>query len=89
MTISAEQIIAIAGVISALGVIWAVISKPFKAVEDLKKSVDKLNETVTDMKDDVSMNSDMVYQLLNHASTNNNSGGMKEALDKYNAYFRK
>lgn len=89
MTINSEQIIAIAGVISALGVIWAVISKPFKAVEELKTSVDKLNETVTDMKDDVSMNSDMVYQLLNHASTNNNSGGMKEALDKYNAYFRK
>ena len=88
MTISAEQIIAIAGVISALGVIWAVISKPFKAVEELKKSVDKLNETVIDMKDDVTMNSDMVYQLLNHASTNNNSGGMREALDKYNAYYR-
>lgn len=88
MTISAEQIIAIAGVISALGVIWAVISKPFKAVEELKKSVDKLNETVIDMKDDVSMNSDMVYQLLNHAATNNNSGGMRDALDKYNAYYR-
>lgn len=88
MTINSEQIIAIAGVISALGVIWAVISKPFKAMEELKKSVDKLTETVDDMKDDVVMNSDMVYQLLNHASTNNNSGGMREALDKYNAYYR-
>lgn len=88
MTISAEQIIAIAGVISALGIIWAVISKPFKAVEELKKSVDKLNETVIDMKDDVQMNSDMVYQLLSHAATNNNTGGMQTALDRYNEYYR-
>lgn len=89
MTITTEQIIAIASVIGAISVIWAVISKPFKTMDELKKSVDKLTESVSDMKDDVSMNSDMVYQLLNHASTNNNSGGMKEALDKYNAYFRK
>ena len=88
MTISAEQIIAIAGVISALGVIWAVISKPFKAVDELKKSVDKLTESMVAIKEDMAMNSDMVYQLLNHASTNNNSGGMREALDKYNAYYR-
>lgn len=88
MTISAEQIIAIAGVISALGMIWAVISKPFKAVDELKKSVDKLTESMVAIKEDMQMNSDMVYQLLNHASTNNNSGGMREALDKYNAYYR-
>lgn len=88
MTISAEQIIAIAGVISALGIIGAVISKPFKAMDELKKSVDKLTESVSDMKDDIAVQGDMVYQLLNHAATNNNSGGMRDALDKYNAYYR-
>lgn len=88
MTISAEQIIAIAGVISALGIIWAVISKPFKAMDELKKSVDKLTESVSGMKDDIAVQGDMVYQLLSHAATNNNSGGMRDALDKYNAYYR-
>lgn len=88
MTISSEQIVAIAGVVSALGIIWAVISKPFKAMDELKKSVDKLTETVDDMKDDIAVQGDMVYQLLNHAATNNNTGGMREALDKYNAYYR-
>lgn len=88
MTITSEQIIAFAGVLAAISAIWAFISKPIKAMRELQKSVDKLAENVSDMKDDVAMNSDMVYQLLNHAATNNNSGGMRDALDKYNAYYR-
>ena len=40
------------------------------------------------MKDDIAVQGDMVYQLLSHAATNNNSGGMRDALDKYNAYYR-
>ena len=88
MTITTDQIIAVAGVIGALGVIWAVVSKPFKAIEELKKSVDELTKNVTDMQDDLKMNGDMVYQLLNHASTNNNTGEMQRALNQYNEYFR-
>lgn len=88
MTISTDEIITIASVLGALAVIWGIISKPIKAMDELKKSVDKLTESVADMKDDVAINSDMVYQLLDHASTNNNTGGMREALDKYNAYYR-
>lgn len=88
MTITTDQIIAVAGVIGALGVIWAVVSKPFKAIEELKKSVDDLTKNVTDMQDDLKMNGDMVYQLLNHASTNNNTGEMQRALNQYNEYFR-
>ena len=88
MTISTEQIIAVAGVIGALGVIWAVVSKPFKMMEELKKSVDELTKNVTEMQDDLKMNGDMVYQLLNHASTNNNTGEMQRALNQYNEYFR-
>ena len=88
MTITTDQIIAVAGVIGALGVIWAVVSKPFKAIEELKKSVDDLTKNVTDMQDDLKMNGDMVYQLLNHASTKNNTGEMQRALNQYNEYFR-
>lgn len=86
--ISAQDIITLAAIIAAAGGIYAFISKPFKAMEELKMSVDKLTESMNDMKEDVQMNSDMVYQLLNHAATNNNTGGMREALDKYNEYYR-
>ena len=88
MTITAEQIITIAGVIGAFGVIWTFASKPFQSIRELTDSVNKLTEKVDGINDDMKMQGDMVYQLLNHASTNNNTGGMREALDKYNAYYR-
>lgn len=86
--ISAQDVITLAAIIAAAGGIYAFVSKPFKAMDELKKSVDNLTDSVTDMKDDVKMQGDMIYQLLDHASTNNNTGGMREALDKYNAYYR-
>jgi len=88
MTITVEQLITIASVVTAISVIYGFASKPFKAMKDLQNSVDELTKSVNDMKDDLAMNGDMVYQLLNHAATNNNTGGMQESLDKYNAYYR-
>lgn len=87
-SISLQDILTIAAVIGAIGGIYTVLSKPFQAMRELKESVDKLAETVTDMKEDLTMNGDMVYQLLNHAATNNNTGGMQTALNKYNEYYR-
>ena len=88
MTITSEQIIAIASVLGALAVIYGVVSKPFKALEELKKSVDNLSESMDEYKEVQDMQGDMIYQLLDHVSTNNNTGGMREALDKYNAFYR-
>jgi len=88
MTITSEMIITAGAVIGALAVIYGFASKPFKAMQDLKKSVDDLAKNVDEMREDLAMNGDMVYQLLNHAATNNNTGGMQESLDKYNAYYR-
>ena len=88
MTITAEMIITASALLGALAVIYGFASKPFKYMTELKKSVDDLTKSVGDMKEDVAMQGDMVYQLLNHAATNNNDGGMHEALDKYNAYYR-
>lgn len=87
-SITIQDVLTIAAVIGAVGGIYTVLSKPFKVMRELKESVDKLSETVGDMKDDLAMNGDMVYQLLNHAATNNNTGGMRDALDKYNEYYR-
>lgn len=88
LVISANDIITLSALIGAIVAIVTVLAKPFKAINDLKQSVDKLSESVSDMKDDLAMNGDMVYQLLSHASTNNNTGGMQQALDKYNEYYR-
>lgn len=88
MTITVEDILTIAGIIGAIGVIYTAISKPFKAVREVKESIDKLTESMDDIKETVDMQGDMIYQLLDHASTNNNTGGMQEALNKYNEFFR-
>ena len=88
MTITSEEIIALAGIIGAIGVIWTFASKPFKAMADLTKSVEKLTDKMDEMKETQDMQGDMIYQLLDHASTNNNTGGMREALDRYNEFYR-
>lgn len=61
----------------------------------LAKDIEEINKSLTSIKDDVSVlkqndekNGDMIYQMLDHLSTNNNTGGMKKALDDYNQYYR-
>lgn len=88
MTITSDEILMVAGLIGALAVIWGVISKPFKAMSDLTKSVEKLTDKMEEFKETQDMQGDMIYQLLDHASTNNNTGGMREALDRYNEFYR-
>lgn len=61
----------------------------------LAKDIEEINNSLSEIKDDVSVlkqndekNGDMIYQMLDHLSTNNNTGGMKKALDDYNQYYR-
>lgn len=54
-----------------------------------KKRLDKLDDGIADIKDHLAFQSDMIYQMLDHLATNNNSGGMKDALDRYNQHFRR
>ena len=88
MTISVQDIITLAAIIAAVGGIYAVVSKPFKAMHDVQDSLVKITETVEDISEDQKMQGDMIYQLLSHAATNNNTGEMERALNEYNAYFR-
>ena len=88
MTITSDQILMVAGLIGALAVIWGVVSKPIVAMRELKTSVDNLTAKMEEVKETADMQGDMIYQLLNHASTNNNTGGMQEALDRYNEFYR-
>lgn len=88
MTISVQDIITLAAIIAAVGGIYAVVSKPFKAMHDVKDSLEKITETVEDISEDQKMQGDMIYQLLSHAATNNNTGEMQRALNQYNEYYR-
>ena len=61
----------------------------------LAKDIEEINNSLSEIKDDVSVlkqndekHGDMIYQMLDHLSTNNNTGGMKKALDDYNQYYR-
>lgn len=54
-----------------------------------KQRLDSLQGLCQDMKSDLNMANDMLYQILDHMATNNNTGEMKRALDAYNEHFRK
>lgn len=88
ITITTQQLIALAAVISAVGVIWGVASKPFKAMKDISDRLSKMEEKLSKLSRSVEIQGDMVYQLLDHAATNNNTGEMQRCLDQYNATFR-
>lgn len=84
MTITTEQIITAAPVLGALAAIWAVVSRPLKAFREISDGLKDLGERFTRMERTERLHGDMIYQMLDHMATNNNSGGMKTALDKYN-----
>ena len=66
-------------VLAILTAFWAFSERVIKAYKSMMKP----------MKEDLLMLSNMTYQMLDHLATNNNSGGMKKALDDFNAYQRK
>lgn len=69
----------VAAVIAVITAFWVFTERVVKAYKDMMKP----------LKDDILMLSNMTYQMLDHMATNNNSGGMKKALDEFNAYTRK
>ena len=88
ITITSQQILAVAALIGAITAIWSVVSKPFKAIKDIGNRLSKMEAKLTKINRSVEIQGDMVYQLLDHAATNNNSGEMQRCLDEYNATFR-
>ena len=83
---SEAMTIALIGAIVSLGT--AIIPKLIDNHYGMGKDIKEIKTDVAMLKKDTMMNSDMIYQMLDHLSTNNNSGGMKSALDKYNEYYR-
>lgn len=88
ITITSQQIIAVAALIGAVTAIWAVVSKPFKTIKDISDKLTAMDSKIATLSKSVEIQGDMVYQLLDHAATNNNSGEMKRALSDYSAAYR-
>lgn len=59
-----------------------------KDIETLSKGIKDIQNDVTTLKENDRKSGDMIYQMLDHMSTNNNTGQMKRALDEYNEYYR-
>ena len=66
----------------------ALIPKMIDHKYGIGQDIKQIKEDVSTLKNNDKQNGDMIYQILDHLATNNNSGGMKKALDKYNEYFR-
>lgn len=88
MTITSEQIIMIAALLGAIGVIYGIVSKPFKDIQDIKKSVDDMKEDMDGLIEAQDIQGDMISALLTHAATNNNTGGMADALERFQTFYR-
>ena len=60
-----------------------------KMLDNDKKRLDKLDEAIDKLQESTDVQGDMIYAMLSHMATNNATGQMQSALDKYNAYYRK
>ena len=54
----------------------------------IKKALEPTNRKIDELKENDEKNGDMIYQILDHLATNNNTGEMKRALNDYNKFFR-
>ena len=73
---------------AAASICTAVIPKLIDHKYGIGKDIGEIKKDVSELKSNDATNGDMIYQILDHLATNNNSGGMKAALDKYNKHFR-
>ena len=100
ITINVSTLLWISGAIGTLYGAYKIIKSPLdnlnnrftgydKMLANDKQRLDELQELCKGMKSDLDMTNDMLYQMLDHMATNNNTGEMKRALDAYNEHFRK
>ena len=83
---SEAMTIALIGACVSLGT--AIIPKIMDNHHGWGKDIKDMKTSLESLKNDMKMNSDMIYQMLDHLSSKNNTGGMKAALDAYNKHFR-
>ncbi|MBR2653978.1 MAG: hypothetical protein IKD59_05415 [Lachnospiraceae bacterium] len=72
-------------VIAFGGATVTIVTAIKKIIENALKPT---NAKIDDLKENDHKNGDMIYQILDHLASNNNTGEMKRALNEYNEYFR-
>ncbi|MDO4378806.1 MAG: hypothetical protein Q4C64_06745 [Erysipelotrichia bacterium] len=80
------QIATAATILSGLFIFYKSLKQAFK--DSIKSEMRSFIDTQNSIKKDVAELGDVCYQMLDHMATNNNTGGMKKALDEYNKYNR-
>ncbi len=99
-----SQIVGMATAITAIVTTYNLIRKPLKEREKTEKErddkidkliandrehLDKLDKAIDKIQESTDIQGDMIYAMLSHMATNNATGQMQNALDKYNAFYRK
>ena len=64
-------------------------AKVLQMLDNDKKRLDKLDGVIDRIDQSTDIQGDMIYAMLSHMATNNATGQMQSALDKYNAYYRR
>ena len=83
-----DNTVLIALISSICTLLSTILSKWIDYKSGMTKDIKDIKEDVSALKKNDEVNGDMIYQMLDHLSTNNNSGQMKRALNDYNSYFR-
>lgn len=83
---SEAMTIALIGAIVSL--CTAIIPKLIDNHYGMGKDIKEIKKDITELKENDKANGDMIYQMLDHLATDNNTGEMKRALNEYNKHFR-
>lgn len=60
-----------------------------KMLSNDKEHLAKLDDAIDKLQESTDIQGDMIYAMLSHMATNNATGQMQTALDKYNAFYRR
>lgn len=83
-----DSTILVALITGSCSIATLLLGKLMDKKSEMAKDVREIKNEVILLKNNNQMNGDMIYQILDHLATNNNSGQMKRALDEYNKHFR-
>ena len=64
-------------------------SKVLQMLDNDKKHLAKLDTAIDKLQESTDIQGDMIYAMLSHMATNNATGQMQTALDKYNSFYRR
>ena len=63
--------------------------KVLQMLSNDKEHLAKLDTAIDKLQESTDIQGDMIYAMLSHMATNNATGQMQTALDKYNAFYRR